>query len=227
MAPRAQDRDADPDLLEAVTSTGAAAPEKSRRNEELESICASTSQARAAALAASFKKVVESVQLKEEGVEEEGEDLYNIQRIAALPSSYVDSGSANSNMLHRPTGVELQTRALSSLTQALNIIGMESTKRAQMISHEEENDDDEVVEEWEALRDVVCQRRTGHSTSRLYAGLSSNPPSGLTTPGWGNSRPPSPPVVVHEDIDGGRALQRIWKRWKYQIDSGELDRSCV
>jgi hypothetical protein len=209
-------------------SSGNALPDKSRQNASLQSICASTSQARAAALAASFRKVIDSVELGEATSEEEA----TLHRLAALPPSYVDSGSANSNMLHKPTGVELQTRALSSLMDALNVLKLDNTSSEAtttaalaLMNNEEEDDadDDEVVEEWEALRDVVCQRRTGPSTSRLFAGLSSVPTSGFNTPsmGWANSRPPSPPA--HEDIDGGRALQRIWRRWKQQIDSGELD----
>lgn len=168
-----------------------------------------------------------------------GNDQANLCRLAALPSDYVDSASANSSMLHRPTGVELQTRALSSLMDALNILQLDSAGPSRQESQEiqkekttttvstaiamtnNDEDDDKVVEEWEALRDVVCQRWTGHSTSRLFAALSSHHTSGLSTPGWSNSRPPSPPP--HEDIDGGRALQRIWRRWKQQIDSGELD----
>lgn len=230
LAPRAQDGDTDPHLFQALLSSGNALPEKSRQNAGLQSICASTSQARAAALAASFRKVIDSVELGDETIEEDT----TLHRLAAMPPSYVDSGSANSNMLHKPTGVELQTRALSSLMNALNVLKVDhnaevrvadasSTSDAAMAHHDE--DDDEVVEEWEALRDVVCQRRTGPSTSRLFAGLSSGPTSGFNTPsmGWASSRPPSPPAP-HEDIDGGRALQRIYRRWKQQIDNGELDR---
>ncbi|UZJ54111.1 hypothetical protein CBS101457_003431 [Exobasidium rhododendri] len=235
LAPRAQDNDTDSNLLKAIMSSGSAPPNKTRQNQHLQTICTSTSQARAAALATSFKKVVENVEF---GEEEEGEldDQAKLRKLAAMPPGYIDSGSANSNMLHKPTGVELQTRALSSLMLSLNILSLDSKGGAEGeaagsdINHtstpavkdalDEDEDDDEVVDEWEALRDVVCQRRTGYSTSRLFAGLSSGHSSGLTS--WGNSRPPSPPV--HEDIDGGRALQRIWRRWKQQIDSGELDR---
>jgi hypothetical protein len=231
LAPRAQDSDTDPHLFQALLSSGNALPEKSRQNAGLQSICASTSQARAAALAASFRKVIDSVEIGEETTDEEA----TLHRLAAMPPSYVDSGSANSNMLHKPTGVELQTRALSSLMDALKVLKVDNTAEAKVsdasstadvVMANNDEDDDEVVEEWEALRDVVCQRRTGPSTSRLFAGLSSGPTSGFNTPsmGWANSRPPSPPTpALHEDIDGGRALQRIYRRWKQQIDNGEFD----
>lgn len=216
LAPRSQD-ESDPNLLEAILASGNAPPSKTRQNERLESICTSTSQARAAALAASFKKVVDSISLGDD----DDDDEATLRRLAALPSGYVDSGSANSNMLHKPSGVELQTRALSSLMDALNILNLEGGGEAKQAPATSADEDDDIVDEWEALRDCVCQRRTGYSTSRLFAGLSSGPSSGLTS--WANSRPSSPPAG-REDVDGGQALQRIWRRWKMQVDNGELDR---
>lgn len=278
LSPRARDAaEDDQQLMSMIATAGTAPPEKARQNEQLQSICTATSQARAAALAASFKKIVESVEVGDvpvpgQGVDEEDADIVQAMR-AVKAGFYVDSSRANSSSIHKPTGVELQTRALSSLMQALTMAAQQQRK-PRLVSdladggggeiersdgESDDDDDDEVVDEWEALRDVVCQRRTANTTasSRLFAGLGSGTTSmsgsgtfsvvrtgntsGVSTPGWSVSRAASPargmvsgstsgpgsgaatPARYEEEIDGGRALQRVWRRWRAQVTCGELD----
>lgn len=260
LSPRATDMSPqqssnDSQYAQMLMASGPALPEKSRKNEKLKSICTSTSHARAAALAASFKKVVETVTVdaapNNNDDDEDDEDVDEIvramQAVKAGGGVYVDSAMANSSALHHPTGVELQTQALSSLMQALS----SSQKNASRKNKDEldsetthsdvsdSDDDDEVVEEWEALRDVVCQRRMANpSASRFLAGVGSSfapstSNSGFSTP-WGvgstdisRTASPTPSSVLHGDdvtnVDGGRALQRIWRRWHTQVNSTSFD----
>lgn len=306
-------------LIEILAASGNAPPDRSRQNEKLRTICTATSHARAAALAASFKKVVENITIGDDhlgphfdggdGDEDGVDDIVRAMRaVKAGGGVYVDSAMSNSTALHGPTGVEIQTEALSSLMHALTVASRRgrSSARQHAGQHrrkataqdldgagsdsdsasdtdsdsdsnddddddDDDNDDDEVVDEWEALRDVICQRRTANSTSssRFFAGVGSSassmsgsgllvrstasgvatttsggggttpaPASGFSTPavGWGSasvshaaSRASSPAIGGSvgggsDDVDGGRALQRVWRRWRTQVNASVLER---
>lgn len=224
------------------------------------------------------------------------------QRLETRPD-YVDSGAAESDLVHVASGVQLQTRALHSLasirvgkdketstsassssssaaattltaslrklaltkgasssTQQTNEQGNEGPDQGleeeateeqegeeEEAEEEEEEDDEVVVEEWEALRDVVCQRKnnpapptyqpryTGqggptlynHSSygSSMWASDIISGESSANATHANSTRSNSPPVGATE-IDGGRALERVWIRWRSQIESGYLD-SCI
>lgn len=252
-------------LLEALSINGTALPEKARMNDKLKTICTTTSQGRAAALAATFKKIVDNLKYPEsfnvEGRPEianmqdaqigDGEDdVTQVMRTVKQGSFYVDSSQANSTSIHPLSGVELQTRALTSLLHALRKpkarINNPDFRSDENENEEDEDDDDEVVEEWEALRDLVCQRKLSSTTplQRYFAnmnagstnsiwlggpaanmdrsagnsGRNSQSASGTQTPSHGRTE---------EEVDGGRALQRIWYRWLDQVRNGELDHDML
>ncbi|PWN34347.1 uncharacterized protein FA14DRAFT_161769 [Meira miltonrushii] len=242
-------------LMEALSINGTALPEKARINDKLRTICTTTSQGRAAALAATFKKIVENLKYPE-SFDSEGkavlagtpdaqngdgeDDVTEVMKTVKPGSFYVDSSRANSTSIHPLSGVELQTRALTSLLHALEKPSANNVQNSE--DSENEEDDDEVVEEWEALRDLVCQRKLSSTTplQRYFANMN----AGSTNSIWlggpaanmdrsaGNSGRNSQSASgtqtpsharTEEEVDGGRALQRIWYRWLEQVGNGELD----